>query len=195
MRTEILTPPEGEPITLEEAKLNTRITLDDDDDVVTRLISSAREYVEKYINRALLEQTWVTYLDLKDIPYECRKLLLPYNATAIESITTYNDADSSSTFATSNYFLSGRRICLKEAGQWPTDLRTFDCMVIQATVGYGDEATDIPTSIMEAMYKLIAHGYEHREAYFDSTDPVPVYSNVPYSVTAMLQPFRIYTTI
>lgn len=193
MRIEIIEGPQSEPITLEQALLNTRIDLTDDNTIVERLIKGAREFVEKYINGALLPQTWATYYDLCDNPTSKRMILLPFAPVAeVISITTYNTDSASSVLSDDNYFLSGRRICLNDNSGWPLYLRSFDCMKIETVVGYED-VDSIPTPILEAMFKLIAHGYEHREAYFDSTDPTPLYANVPWSVTAMLQPYRIFS--
>lgn len=194
MRIEIVEPPESEPVTLDEAKAFARITLDDDDDIVTSLIVSAREFVENYTNRALIEQTRLVYLDLCDMPLG-NSITLPFNPLTIESINSYDSENTETEMDDSDYFLSGRRVALNQNAQWPNDLREFDCLAIETTAGYGDDADSVPVNIKTAILQLVAHTYEHREAYFDSTDPVPNYQNVPYSVTNLLQSYRIYTTI
>ncbi len=194
MRIEKVDGPDVEPITVEQARLNTRIDLDTDDDILERLIKGAREFVEKYINGALITQDWIVYFDIDD-KVTCRgAILLPFMPVQeIDAITSYDRDNDGEEMEVTDYYLSGRRVCLNSGSLWPTDLRDYDCLAIEVVVGYGDDAESIPTPILEAMYKLIAHGYEHREAYFDSTDPVPLYANVPWSITSMLQPYRIFT--
>src|SRR5690606_1141690 len=86
MRPVIVTPPETEPINLDEAREHLRIT--GQDDYVTSLIQSARVQVERYLNRALITQTWDVYYSFWS--YEMR---LPY--APVQSVTSvkYFDLD------------------------------------------------------------------------------------------------------
>lgn len=57
---ERLSSPEIEPVTLTEAKRHIRqfVSVTTEDDLVTELIKVAREWVEDYTGRALVDQTW-----------------------------------------------------------------------------------------------------------------------------------------
>ena len=59
----LVTPPTLEPLTLAEATSHLRVDLNDDDDLITDLITAAREYAETVTRRALLTQTWDLKLD------------------------------------------------------------------------------------------------------------------------------------
>lgn len=63
MRTEIVTPPTAEPVTLAEAKVHLRVDTDADDGRITRLIATARELCETIARRAFVAQTWDLWLD------------------------------------------------------------------------------------------------------------------------------------
>ncbi len=52
-----------EPVTLAEAKLHLRLEIDDDDALVTTLITAARRYCETAIRAALVSQSWTLMLD------------------------------------------------------------------------------------------------------------------------------------
>ncbi len=53
MRLSIVTPPEIEPVSLEEAKLYLRVDTGDENELITSLIKAARIMVEKETHRAL----------------------------------------------------------------------------------------------------------------------------------------------
>ena len=54
MRSTLITGPIDEPITLAEAKAHLRVTIDNEDDLITRLIKGARESFERETGRQLL---------------------------------------------------------------------------------------------------------------------------------------------
>lgn len=58
MRARLVTPPSGEPVTLAEAKGHLRLEEADDDPMVSLLITAARQYIEEYCWRGLLQQKW-----------------------------------------------------------------------------------------------------------------------------------------
>ena len=58
MKATLTVPPAGEPLTLAEAKPHLRVDLNDDDALITALISAAREQVEFLTGQRLITQTW-----------------------------------------------------------------------------------------------------------------------------------------
>lgn len=50
--------PTVEPVTVAQAKAQSRVTVSDDDALIAIYLKAAREYVEAQTNRSLLQQTW-----------------------------------------------------------------------------------------------------------------------------------------
>jgi hypothetical protein len=62
-RLALKTPPQSEPVTLQEAKDHLYQTNTNQDAVITEMISSAREQAEDFTSRGFLPQTFTMYLD------------------------------------------------------------------------------------------------------------------------------------
>ena len=58
MNLTLKTAPETEPVSLNEAKAFLRVDSDEDDNYITSLIKTAREWCEDYQHRAYITQTW-----------------------------------------------------------------------------------------------------------------------------------------
>jgi hypothetical protein len=62
-----------EPITLTEMKNYLRVDYSDDDDLITSLITAAREVIEKYCGISIVEKTvnlvWPAYEPILQVPY------------------------------------------------------------------------------------------------------------------------------
>ena len=182
-----------EPVTLAEAKLYSRVDLDDDDELIELFITASRKHVEQYCNIALITQTKVVYYDASDICLDVPAILLP--VAPVQSITAFNSVDNSSiesVFDSDNYYLAGSRVALASNSYWPIDVRTIDSYSIEAVVGYGDDAADVPAPLRQAILRLVAHSYQNREAVYDSVNGVMVQPSVPYSVTCALMPYRVF---
>ena len=82
----LVTPPQYEPVSLDEAKDHLRVTASDDDVRITGYITAARKWVENYLGRALITQTWDKWLNQFPSSY-------PYTALYIEP-ETYHSEDN-----------------------------------------------------------------------------------------------------
>jgi uncharacterized phiE125 gp8 family phage protein len=71
----LVTPPEIEPVTIEEAKAHLRLEGDADDGYPSALITAARERVELFLRRALITQVFECTID--DFPAYDRAIDLP----------------------------------------------------------------------------------------------------------------------
>ena len=58
MTLKLITAPAAEPVLLADAKLHLRVDHIADDDLITSLITAAREAAEHLTGRALITQTW-----------------------------------------------------------------------------------------------------------------------------------------
>jgi len=114
-------------------------------------------------------------------------------ATASGTITYYGTDDTA-------YYASGislakedqyePKVYLRNGQSWPgTTLRPHNGICVTYVAGYGDAAADVPQKIRQALYLLIAHFYENREAVVIGQGFTPTV--VPMAVEALLWQDRI----
>ncbi len=59
-----------EPVTLAEAKAQCRVEFDTDDQLISGYITAARQYVEKFLNKPLVQEATEPPEDIPDVPSE-----------------------------------------------------------------------------------------------------------------------------
>ena len=202
----VTTEPTIEPISIEEAKEHLRLDDDIDDIPVLTVIKAARLWAEKYTGRAFITRTVQQYLDstasILDPLYEGIRTGIETRAysnyielaaspvISVTSINYYNDSDTQSTWATSNYYVDNvndlGRIYLRDGGTFPTDLRAANGLEINYTAGYGTSRSDIPSDIKLAMLQYMTFAYEHRGEQEGGTPPMP-----PKILNTLLSPYKI----
>lgn len=169
MRVKLITPPAEQPLTLAGAKLWLKVTQSDDDDTINSLLTSTTNWLETFIRRALVMQTWELVLDA--FPAEIR---LPLGRTQAVAQITYRDLDGelqtltgpSSEAAGDDYQedLSdddGGLILPPLEGSWPGTRRVPGAIRVRFTAGYG-EPEDIPGQLLDAYRFRLASVYEGR---------------------------------
>ena len=94
--------PTEEILTLQETKDHLRLTLTDDDSTVELLIKAATDYIQDFIQRSLVTQSWEYTLD--DFP--AGEVKLPMSPViSITDIKYIDDLGMEITWATSEYTL------------------------------------------------------------------------------------------
>lgn len=188
MAANLITPPAIEPVTLQEVKDHLRITVADDDTVLTFLITSAREHIEDMLSRALITQTWELVLDR--FP-DCIELPYP-PLQSVQSILYIDEEGFQQTLAPSVYTADAKRdpgrIVPAYGQQWPSTRREINAVAITYKAGYGDFEIDVPGPIRSALLLMIGHLYENREA----TAPFQI-TTLPHGVDRLLSPYRMIT--
>ncbi|MCH8347366.1 MAG: phage head-tail connector protein [Proteobacteria bacterium] len=204
MNPTLVTAPSVEPVTLAEAKEHLKIDHADEDTYITNLITAARRFCEKYTRLALIEQTWKWTFDhwpgIMDVCDETLPLTLrggdvrfvevPVTPLiSVTSITTYDDQDTATVWAASNYYTSSPqgRIYRRTGASWPSSGRAGDGIEFVFKAGFGTAASDVPTPLRQGLLQLIAHLYENRVAAGDTSS-----FSVPFSVT---ENFNLYKRI
>ena len=194
-----------ECISIEDAKFHCKIDTDDEDDYIESLITTARVYCENWCGTALVPQRSIAYYDSKDKFIGERLLRLPHlKVISIVSVNSYDDDDTESLFAGSNYRLSGDRLILKNSASFPSDVRDYDSLAIEFISGYGtSEVVDdevvitetVPSPVKQAMLELILNWHENRAAVYDQMNTSAPQFSMPMSfgVMAKLQPYKRYS--
>jgi len=161
------TAPASEPVTTAEVKSNSHIDGSDEDTLIGELITAAREYCETYMRRALINRTYILYLDA--VP-KTGFLELPMpDLVSVTSIKYYDTDDALQTFSSASYrvdtFSHVGRITLKESAAWPTVIEDrTDAFYVTYVTGYGTATTDIPQGVRQAIMLLVDYWYENRGA-------------------------------
>lgn len=183
------TPPTSEPITLAEAKAHLRVEHTLEDLLIESLITAARNFVENFTRRALIEQTWKLTLD----QFPCWEIYIP--KPPLISITKFdylNSAGISASLTETIDFLVDKesepaRITPFYLGTWPIAYQQINAVSITFKCGYGAAASSVPIAIKQSMLLLVGHWYNNRE----QTAPINL-SQIPLGAEYLLWPYRDY---
>lgn len=166
-----LVEPASEPITLAQAKNYLKVDFDEDDNLITSLIISARIRLEKYAGVAMSART------LQVVAYVDEFIELPYaplnNITAVE----YWDGSGWVAMGLGDYYILGttyKKIYMVANNRMEYRF-TYTC-------GY----TSIPQPMITALYKLIADLYDYRESSVEDSQPN---SNIT-SAYELIKPYK-----
>ena len=165
------TGPAVEPVTLSEAKAHLRVDTSDDDTYITGLVRAAREWVEEYLDRTLVNTQWVMRFDkfppdgTHDIELPRPPIVASGTATAVTLTFTYENG-TTATYGTSSYRVDRASTpgAVKTLyGQtWPPHLQDDNAISVTWWAGYGASGTDVPAAIRHAMLMLVAFWYDNR---------------------------------
>lgn len=162
-----LTAPGVEPITLAEAKAHCRVDHATDDSLIQGYITTAREYVEDYIDRSLVTQRLVMKLDAFPGEIELPRPPMASTGTATAVIVTYTtgEAGGTATLSTTAYRVDRDStpgvIRTTYAGSWPSHLLDQNSVTVTWWAGYGDPAS-VPQRVKNAMLMCVHELYEKR---------------------------------
>ena len=185
MTATMTTPPALEPVTLEDARAHLRVTVTDEDTLLTRLIAAARRQVEQVTQRALITQTWRLYLDVWPPGRIVRLPIAPVQQ--VDAVTVYNVDGIPVSIDPSGFALDsiGSPPRLKVAlGATPPG-RTLNGIEIDFTAGYGSLAGDVPRPLVQAILMLVAQWFEYRVMDGDTTA-----APTPSGFQALVAPYR-----
>lgn len=162
----ITTAPAAEPVSLDEAKLQLRITDDVENELVERLIGFCRRRAEDIADRSLITQKISYRLDAwpsGDL------ILLPRSpVSAIDSIKYIDTAGVEQTLAAAVYSLDSYSIPARLQPaydqEWP-DLREVpNAVTVAYTAGFGAAAANVPLEFVQAILLMMGDYYEFRES-------------------------------
>lgn len=190
------TEPPDLPVLVDEAKAQTRIDIDAEDELVERLLGAATDYIEgPYgIGVCMVEQEWELKLDC--FP-DCIKIPL-YPVLSVEKIE-YEDTDGATQTVDSDVYRvdthsNPARITVEPDKQWPTPRGASNAVTVTFKAGYepddSGEETDyranIPEALRHAVLLTASHWYENRSA---TSGNAP--TEVPMAVESILSRYRV----
>jgi len=181
------TPPAAEPVSLAEAKAQTRIDGSDSDVELGIYIKAAREYVEAYTGLRLITQTALLrcscFGDLARLP------TAPIGAV---SSIAYLDVDGVEQTMSADIYetvLIGLEpgIRLRVGQSWPSRRNVRDSVRVTAACGFGTASADVPAPLRQAMLLLIGDWIANREA----TNVANIVNSLPNSFENLLVNYRL----
>lgn len=189
--------PATEPVTVEEARSQSRLSGCSDDGLVAGYLLAARELAEERTGRVLVTQTWTETFD-REWPrmghvdrhlgiWPRRRILLKRPPLqAVVSITYVDTTGATQTLDPSQYQVGRFELvgAIEPAFAvcWPAVRCQMDAISVQYTAGY---AGSIPETIRQAILLLAGHFYENRSATVISATRMSV-SELPIGVDALL---------
>jgi len=173
------------PVTLAEIKRHLRVTIDDDDSLLTDYIASATEYCEDQVPgaRSFMSQTWDWKIHF--FPGDSFEVPRPplQSLTHIKYFAT-NSSTGTTTLSSTNYLvhiptnMPGQIELHPEVGAWPSVADRADAVQVRLISGW----TIAPNQVKQAVKLLVGHWYSNREDILVGT----ISSNIPHGVTALL---------
>lgn len=196
-----------DPVSTQELRDFARLDDAIDSNFINSFIKASTMFCEEYTNKSFINRTLKMSLDgvaEVDIPlregvtvgpieiFYNRHIELPKSpVSSVTHIKYYNDSDTESTWATSNYYVDTQsdpaKILLRDGGTWPTNLRKANGIEITYVSGYGSNRSDTPEAIRVAIMQMALFMYEHRGE--DEKQGFGSGIKAPYSVASLLSPY------
>jgi uncharacterized phiE125 gp8 family phage protein len=180
----LVTPPAAEPVSLAEAKAQLRVGHNDEDGLISALISSARRVTEARTGLLLMAQVWTDFRDSWPADGVIELPLWPVRV--VDELAVFGEDDQKAPIDPAHYVVDTAsrpaRIMLRSSRQWPRPGRRLNGIGIRLQVGYGTAADSVPQPLRQAMLMLVAHWYANRGD--DAPPPIPA------SITGILALYR-----
>lgn len=181
----LVTPPEVEPVTLEEALTQCHADEGVEDEWFLSAISAAREACEDYQWRAYISQVYDLFFDsIPNTPlYIPRAPLIE-----VQSVKVYDSDNVEYDVDLDTFVISAdsepARLTLAKEKQWPAkDLRSMSAVKIRFRAGYGESADLVPVSVKRAILLYVGWMYGNREGEG---------KELPKAFYDLLRPNRLY---
>lgn len=188
MAYSIVTAAASEPITLSEAKNFLRVDTTADDDLITALISAAREMCEQYTRRILVTTTIDEYFD--GFPDNVRPVdrdIIYLSRGPVQSVTSVKYVDaigSEQTVDTAAYVVDtiSEPARIASTAGWFATNGIINQVIVRYVVG--TDVDSIPKPLKQGMLLIISDLYDKRG---DNVRQLPTASEY------LFNPFRIFT--
>jgi len=189
----VVTPPDGDPVSLEEAKQHVRVDFSDDDARIASYISTATRKLDGEagtLGLCLMAQTWRLTLDRFS-----EEITLPLPPCISVDSISYLDRDGNTVAVDAADYrvtglgtLDGARIRSIRGKNWPTTFDTGSAFV-EFTAGFGADPDDVPEPLRTAIMMHVAHLYEHRESVTLGTGFI---TETPHGYEDLISGYRVW---
>lgn len=178
----LLAGPALEPLSLEEMRLFLRLETSEEDALLLDLIKAARAAVEQGAKRALISQRW--RMRLPRFPREGRVALPLSPILSVDGARTFEASGAPRSLDLTLFDLDGSILSI-DPGALPADgfAGGFE---VDVTAGFGQQPSDVPQDLRQAMRMLAAHFYAHRS---DALHEDRV-AHFPAAIAALVAPWR-----
>ena len=165
------TAPAVEPVTVAEAKAHLRVDTSDDDTYIGTLVTAAREWVEAYLDRTLVNTQWRLRLHRfptdSQYPIDLPRPPVVSSGTATAVTITYTaETGGTATRSTAQFrvqrFETPGRVTTVYGGTWPAGMEDNDAVVVTWWAGYGATGASVPAAIRHAILLLVGFWFENR---------------------------------
>lgn len=171
----------SEPVSLDQAKAQLRVTDDSEDALICGFIRAAREYVENYTGRVLVRRAFTetfdsfgNYLELLRRPF-----------VSVDEVA-YTDTDGAAQTVASYAVMSGAwplRVYPAYGESWPA-IRSNTEITATYTAGYG--LGEEPQALVQAILLLVSTWFANREAVSDRPA-----NEIPFAVQSLCDQHRV----
>lgn len=183
MVLQLITPPVHEPVTTALLRDFLRLPPDQEEDLLTRLIRTAREVIEAHCNLVMLPQRW--HLKLANWPQSGRIALYKAPVISIDKVQGFSADGSAVLFGDDGWRLDEesrpQRLYLRK----PPHITIAKGLEIELTAGLGQEPSALPEALRHACVMLAAHLYDNR----NSADTGASMISLPDMVAQLVAPW------
>lgn len=149
------------PVSLDNVKIQLKLSGTDEDDFLESLIKTASLFFESFTKQTLITDTYKTYRTVWDI-FQLRRCPLQ----SIESIKYFDTEGVLQTLDSGNYYIVKNnffgKVAFDESFESPSLRNRPQQIEIEFKVGFGDTTDDIPADIQQGLLEHIAYMYENR---------------------------------
>jgi len=184
MAVSVIIPPVASPVTLSDIKQHLRIDHDEENDFLLALSQAAVDHVETHIRQSLINRTLRQYCD--DLPATNRVVIEGWPVTTVVEVSGYNTAGDIHVIDQSTYRLVRDHVSTELVFD-PAINRDMivNGIEIDFVSGFGDMGLDIPSNILQAIKRIIAHWYEVRGSGQEGGE-----ASLPNGIDRLLAPLR-----
>lgn len=195
MGLRLVTAPLTTAISLVEAKAHLRVDDSDEDALITSYIEAATDYAEKFLGRALIDQTWDLYLDAFPTGTDTEIKIPKPPLIEVTGVFYNNTGGSEAAVDPGDYYVDSASepgwIVPQGGATWPATLDAINAVRIRYRAGYlnGDSppSANVPSSIRSALLLTIGAFFENREQTVVGT----IANRLPWGVDELLRKYRV----